>query len=90
MTSYPYDEDRENMLTVIIPPGKSLSVKFANTDGEFIVAYGDESLTVETNSKDSEGRSGVIYEERFGLPGDGFDYDDEIVCCYDEDVEDDE
>jgi len=53
MLFHPIDCDREDLLTIIIPPGKSLSVRFANTDGEFVINYGEDELTVHTDMPDT-------------------------------------
>ena len=69
MTYYPRDEDCTDMITVIVPPGMKLSIKFANTDGEFIVDFdseGNNELTITADLPDSEEREGMIYREVFG------------------------
>ena len=77
-------DDREDMLTIILPRGKHLCVRFANTDGEFIIDYNDESVTVTADMEDSSGRVGEIYRETWG------EADSQIRMADDEDCEDDE
>jgi hypothetical protein len=68
-----YPSDREDMPTVILAPGQAVAVRFANTDGEFVIAFDCDSsneLTIEADMPDSDGREGVIYREVFSVPGD--------------------
>ena len=67
MTIYPpMDEDREDMNTILLAPGQSIAIRLANSDGEFVVRYGEDSLTVESDMSDIWGRDGEIYREEFG------------------------
>ena len=54
------------MVTVEIGPGEAVKVVLRDTDGEFVVDYGGDAITVETDMPDSTGRGGVIYREEFG------------------------
>lgn len=56
---------------VTIQPGQSVSVCFADSDGEITVSYGSripDALTVEADMPDTYGRGGIIYREDFGVP----------------------
>jgi len=68
-----YPSDREDMPTVILAPGQVIAIRFANTDGEFVIAFdckGSNELVVEADMPDSEGREGVIYREVFSVADD--------------------
>lgn len=57
-------------MRVELKQGESLTVCFADTDGEFVIKYGKKKLTVKSDLPDSSGREGTIYSENFG---DSFD-----------------
>ena len=57
-------------MRVEIKQGESLTVCLADTDGEFVIKYGKNKLTVKSDLPDSSGREGTIYSENFG---DSFD-----------------
>jgi hypothetical protein len=67
-------------VVVTIQLGQSVSIQFAETDGEITVSYGariDDAVTVEADMPDSYGRTGIIYREDFGVrPGDTIAADD--------------
>jgi hypothetical protein len=51
---------------VTLSPGEKLVVVLEGTDGQFVIDYGDDALTVTADLPDSDGRADVIYSERFG------------------------
>ena len=57
----------ENPVTIVIRPGQSVRVVMHETDGEFLIKYGEEMLTVETDLPDTQGREGVIYCEDYSI-----------------------
>jgi len=54
------------MVIVEIGQGESVAIRLRDSDGEFIVAYGDDEVTVTADLPDADGNEGVIYRERFG------------------------
>lgn len=52
-------------MIVQLEPGDTLIVQLKDTDGEFVIEYRDEAIRITTDYPDSDGREGVIYEERF-------------------------
>ena len=63
-------------ITVLLPLGTSLLVQLEDTDGQFVISYGDpnatpegmsvEAVRVMSDLPDSSGRNGIVYEELFG------------------------
>lgn len=52
-------------MQIVLKKGEQISVVLEDTDGEFIIEYGEESLTVVSDLPDSSGREGEIYREDF-------------------------
>lgn len=52
-------------MNIELNAGDTVEITFKDTDGKFIVAYGDQALTIESDLPDSDGRVGVIYSERY-------------------------
>lgn len=58
------------MATVILQPGEQVTICFADTDGIISVGFdyqGSRAIQVHSELSDSHGRSGIIYEEKFGI-----------------------
>lgn len=55
------------MVKVTLEPNESVEIHLKDTDGCFRITYGKTKLTVKETAgcKDSKGRGGVIYEEKF-------------------------
>jgi hypothetical protein len=58
-------------MIVVLEPGDTLVVQLKDTDGEFIIEYGQEKLTVTTEWPDTQGRTGELYCEEWGKPMEG-------------------
>lgn len=52
-------------MMIELSPGESVTVTLKDTDGEFVIEYGERVLSVTSELPDSDGREGVIYSERF-------------------------
>ncbi len=57
-------------MRITMRPGETLRIDFGvnsldDCDGSFTVAFTPESITIEAEYPDSQGREGVIYEEKF-------------------------
>jgi hypothetical protein len=68
-------------MKVMLSPGETLQVGYLDddgreTDGGLSVVYGENSIKVETDWPDTQGRTGVVYEEKFGVHLDP----DEVDC----------
>lgn len=55
-------------MELVLAPGDKIRVTLKDTDGEFVLEYGKTSLKITTDFPDSNGRKGIIYEEKFGKP----------------------
>lgn len=55
-------------MKVVLQPGEEIEVMFAGTSGEIKVAFHEEAIQVKADIPDDNGRSGLIYEERFDEP----------------------
>lgn len=58
------------MPNLVLSPGEEIKITLEDTDGFFIIKYGEEALTVESDFPDSTGRVGIIYEEKYGKGSD--------------------
>jgi hypothetical protein len=70
-----------NEMIVLLKPGQTLKVQMADeqgnlADGEFYINYGPDTLNVQTDWADNEGRTGVIYSEKINV----FNDPDDIDC----------
>lgn len=63
-------------MKIVLKQGDRLEVCLEGTDGEFVIEYGDSTLTVTADLPDSDGREGVIYSERFGDADNGSEVED--------------
>lgn len=52
-------------MRVEIEQGQCVAVGLRDTDGEFLIEYGFNAVTITTEFEDSDGRVGKIYEERY-------------------------
>ena len=52
-------------MKVVLHPGESVDVEFFESDGSIIVAFNESDISVSTDWPDTEGRKGVIYQEKF-------------------------
>lgn len=50
-------------MKVLLSQGESLTVNLEGSDGEFVITWGDNDLTVTADLPDQQGREGVIYHE---------------------------
>lgn len=57
-------------MKVELNPSESVTVTFAESDGEIKVAFCETAIRVEADLPDTEGREGIIYEEIFQTPPD--------------------
>lgn len=64
-------------MKIVLMPGEKVEVTFAGTDGEIEVAFSERAISVKADTPDSEGREGVIYEERFDI---GATEDVRVTC----------
>lgn len=55
-------------MKVELKVGESVSVVFAETDGEIIVDFGETAIEVRSELPDTAGRVGVIYREAYDEP----------------------
>ena len=53
-------------MRIELKPGEQVTVCLHEADGEFVVKYGKNKLTITADMPDAEGREGVVYEERYG------------------------
>lgn len=53
-------------MRVVLKPGEQVTISLQDADGEFVVKYGKNRLTVTVDMPDAEGRAGLIYEELYG------------------------
>jgi hypothetical protein len=54
-------------MIVVLKPGESVSIQFAESDGELIVNFAEDRITVDAGEwYDAQGREGIVYEEIFG------------------------
>jgi hypothetical protein len=54
-------------MIVVLKPGESVSIQFAESDGELIVSFAEDRITVDAGEwYDTQGREGIVYEEIFG------------------------
>lgn len=54
-------------MIVVLKPGESIRINFAESDGEIIVTFQEDRITVDAGEwYDSTGREGIVYEEIFG------------------------
>ena len=50
-----------------LKPGDKITITFADSDGEFVIAFNPDSITIESELPGNiVGGEGLIYEERFG------------------------
>lgn len=54
-------------MRIEVKQGESLTVCFADTDGEFVIKYGKKKLTVKSDLPDSSGREGTIYSAMLSM-----------------------
>lgn len=64
-------------MKVVLKPGEKVEVTFDGTDGEIEVAFSQRAISVRADAPDSDGRDGLIYEERFDL---GDTADVKVTC----------
>jgi len=57
-------------MKIELAPGETLVVSLKESDGEFTIKFGEDAVTVEADMPDTQGRTGVIYEEVFRPPED--------------------
>lgn len=50
-------------MCLILSPETAISIKLADSDGEIVVEYGKEALTINADMPDSYGRADEIYRE---------------------------
>lgn len=51
-----------------LAPGEKITVTFLGSDGDIIVGFDKKRIFVETLWPDTTGRTGTLYEEKFGDP----------------------
>ena len=61
-------------MIVTLKPGENVKVEFADSDGSVKVAFNEKDVTVTAGMPDSDGRIGIIYQERFGEGHDAVAY----------------
>lgn len=59
-------------MKIVLSTGETAEVHFDDSDGEVCVEFAEDAIRVSTDWPDTSGRTGIIYEERFGA-----DLDDE-------------
>lgn len=55
-------------MTVVLHPGETVRVTLSETDGYFDITFSGGGIVVVTDTPDSSGRAGVIYQESFAEP----------------------
>lgn len=53
-------------MKILLKPGDVLTIEIEETDGQFIIKFNEDEISVHANMPDSDGRDGKIYSERFG------------------------
>jgi hypothetical protein len=52
---------------IVLLPGDTIKIQFADSDGEFAIAFTEERITIDVGCwYDAQGRKGIVYEEIFG------------------------
>lgn len=55
-------------MRIEIEQGQAVAIGFRDADGEFLIEYGFNAVTITAEFEDSDGRVGKIYEERLNVP----------------------
>jgi hypothetical protein len=53
-------------MELMLTPGDKIKVTLKDTDGEFTLEYAKNAVRITSDLPDTNGRKGVIYEEKFG------------------------
>jgi hypothetical protein len=53
-------------MKVILHEGEKVEVEFAESDGQITVEFNPTDLIVKADMPDTDGRTGIIYQEKFG------------------------
>ena len=54
-------------MIIVLQTGESVTINFAESDGELTVAFHEDRITVDAGEwYDTQGRQGIVYEEIFG------------------------
>ena len=51
-----------------LAPSEKITVTFQGSDGNITVGFDEKRIFVETDWPDTDGRTGTLYEEKFGDP----------------------
>lgn len=72
-------------MKIQIKQGEAVTIVLEDADGEFVVEYGKNVLSVTADLPDTNGRVGEIYAERFGeeqAPDDEVELKERCPHCY--------
>lgn len=53
-------------MKIELTPGERISVTFKEADGEIVVEFNEDNISVHADMADTSGRQGEIYREEFG------------------------
>lgn len=63
-------------MRIELDPGETITVAFANSDGEIAITFGPQEILVTADLPDTSGRVGEIYREDFVGSLETDDHDD--------------